>query len=138
MALGDGGLLLFGAFWFFVTFAVAHGTRLVRTLQTPYFKAVALLVTLLVCMQMLVSYGDQQLTEYRTMVYRACSWARWFVCRSIERQEALQGGAPPSSRALALHSANADALDEEALADDEDEEHREDHDHGARAISSVH
>lgn len=86
-----GGLLTFGAFWFFVAFAVAHGTRLVRTLQTPYFKAVALLVTLLVCMQMLVSYGDQQLTEYRTMVYLGLLLGTMVRLPAIERQEALQG-----------------------------------------------
>jgi O-antigen ligase len=90
-----GGLLSFAAFWFFVTFAVAHGTRLVRTLQTPHFKAVALQATLLLCMQMFVSYGDQQLTEYRTMVYLGMMLGVMVRLRAIEQREALEGS-PPS------------------------------------------
>lgn len=63
------GFLGFAAFWFFALFAVAHGTRLARALQTPYLRAVAAFVALMVCMQLIVSFGDQQLTEYRNMVF---------------------------------------------------------------------
>jgi len=85
------GLIGFVAFWFVATMAVAHGTRLARTLQTPYLKAVAVFVTLLVCMQMLVSYGDQQLTEYRTMVYLGLMLGTMVRLPAIERREAAEG-----------------------------------------------
>ena len=85
------GIIGFVAFWFFATFAVAHGTRLARTLQTPYLKAVAALATLHVCMQMLVSYGDQQLTEYRTTVYLGLLLGTLVRLPAIERREAAEG-----------------------------------------------
>jgi len=63
------GIFGFFAFWFFFNAFVFKGTFVYKNLKDPYLKAVLAVVIIAVINQMVVSYFDLQLTNYRNMVY---------------------------------------------------------------------
>ena len=63
------GTVGFALFWAMFGGIIAWGGLTFRLAETPYAKAVALLVTCAVMMQLIVSYVDLQLTYARNMVF---------------------------------------------------------------------
>lgn len=85
---GIGGFI---AFWFAMVMAVAHGASLARTLKTPYFKALAALAVLAVCMQMVTSCFDMGLTGFRNMSYLGLLLAILVRLRPLEKSAEATG-----------------------------------------------
>lgn len=81
------GFLGFAALWFVVLTALAYGTHLARTLRSPYFRALAASVVLLLCMQMVVSFVDLQLNGSRNMIYLGAMLGMLARLRAIEKSE---------------------------------------------------
>lgn len=63
------GTVGFAIFWVMFGSIIVFGCVAARTLRDPYLRAVAILVTCAVVMQIVVSYVDLQLTYARNMVF---------------------------------------------------------------------
>lgn len=66
------GIIGFFCFWlFFYSFAF-QGAFVLSNLDSPYLKAVCMMIVVAIINQMVVSYFDLQLTYYRNMIYLGC------------------------------------------------------------------
>lgn len=63
------GAIGFFLFWFFFNCFALQGAFLLHKLNSPYLKAVCMMIVVAIINQMVVSYFDLQLTFYRNMVY---------------------------------------------------------------------
>lgn len=59
----------FFLFWFFFNSFAFQGAFILRNINSPYLKAICMMIVIAIINQMVVSFYDLQLTYYRNMIY---------------------------------------------------------------------
>lgn len=78
------GWVGFMIFWYLIATTLARTIMFSKRTQNPYFRAIALTAALSLCVQMVISYYDLQLTYYRNMILIGTFLALVEVARNIE------------------------------------------------------
>jgi hypothetical protein len=81
------GSIGFFLFWFFFNAFAFQGVYVLRTLNSPYLKAICIMIVVAIANQMTVSYFDLQLTYYRNMIYLGTLLGLLPVLQNIDLQQ---------------------------------------------------
>lgn len=81
------GTIGFFCFWFFFNSVAFQGAYILHNLNSPYLKAICMMIVVAIINQMVVSFYDLQLTYYRNMVYLGTLMGLLPVLQKIEMQQ---------------------------------------------------